>query len=265
MEPDVRGFCHTIWVFESETLEEMEENCRKAGDWQNDCRASWLAVHMESNWGAEKSHMELLNICGDSESCALTVLQMRTDPDIQIQLQLCDQHTGDQASICVQHSLQRWWRGETDADQRSTLKNVESRFTTELGWWIAAIGICNDNVADPCKGARPDVLEECTTAVTDLTTNKDNCNQMEKAWTPTPSQPLKATKTHIESDDPSSSSHSQPAPAHNPSHPRPGDSHQGTGMPAPDSRTHGHVPDGKPGGGPHRPPDQNGPQSPNSH
>ena len=262
LEPDVKGFCHTIWIAQSETLQEMEENCSKAGDWQSDCRASWLAVQMESNWGAEKSHSELLKICGDSESCALTVLQMRTDPDIEIQLQLCDQYTGDQAATCVQHSLQRWWRGGTDADERSTLKQVESRFVEEVGWWIAAIGICDDQVTQPCDGAQPAVLATCTAAAAELNSHEDQCSQMERSWTPTPSQPLNGSQGHGESGAQATTNHDLPPSAHNPSHPKPGDAHHGTGMPSPDSRTHGHVPDGTPGGGPHRPPDQSGPQYP---
>ena len=35
-EPDVRGFCYTVWASQIESQSEMEESCSRAGDWEGD-------------------------------------------------------------------------------------------------------------------------------------------------------------------------------------------------------------------------------------
>jgi hypothetical protein len=229
---------------------EMEESCNQARSWEGDCKAAWLEAQMSTDWGMDQDHHRLLEICGEHEICALEVLKTRTDPVIGVQLELCHDRASAHASACVEHSLQRWWRGSSDPDKRGTLIDIESPATDEVGWWIAALGICDSQAPDtPCEGVRMEMLEACTLAASTLGREPEGCNKMQLDRADpigVPQDQMAPPPTPMEA----------PPATDNPPQPEPGDGNIGTGAAAPDPRTHGHVPDGKPGGGHHPPPNR---------
>jgi hypothetical protein len=251
-EPGIQGFCRTVWAPTLGSLVEMEESCGKARAWESDCRAAWIASQMSTDWGMDQDHHRLLEICGEHQTCALEVLKTRTDPEIGTQLSLCNAHVSDHAEECVDHSLKRWWRGDTDPDMMGTLKALDSVSTDTLGWWIAALGICESKAPeDPCEGAREGVMAACTEAAASLKQEPEGCSEMQldRADPMGVPQDLLPPIGELPPLIPE-----PPSPEENPAQPPPGAGIAGTGVAAPDPRTHGHVPDGTPGGGHHPPP-----------
>ena len=245
-EPNIEGYCRMIWAPTLESQAEMEESCGRAGPWEGECRAAWLEVQMTSSWGAQQSHHDLLKICGAFEECALAVLKTRTDPSIQSQLRLCRDHTGDQASTCAMHSLQRWWRGQTDTQPIQTLRSIDTSLDEDIGWWIAAIGTCTETpIAEPCADTSGDLQTHCQTALEGLRSDRSDCSKMEMERAAAPPATGEASGVG-----PAAVTVPTTGPPSRPQAPPPG-----PGIGAPDPRTHGHVPDGVPGGGSHPPPD----------
>jgi len=247
-EPGIQGFCRTIWAPTLGSLVEMEESCSEARAWEGDCRAAWLATQMSTDWGMDQDHHRLLEICGDHEVCALEVLKTRTDQDIGVQINLCHTHANAFAEECVEHSLQRWWRGNTEADKLGTLHSIDSPYTEPVGWWIAALGVCETPPNEsPCEGVRSEVLSACSEAASSLKKDPKGCNKMQLDR----ADPIGVPQDQLE---PLPLVIEPPPPEDIPAQPEPGAGNVGTGVAAPDPRTHGHVPNGTPGGGHHPPP-----------
>jgi hypothetical protein len=267
-EPGIQGFCRTVWAPTLGSLVEMEESCGKARAWESNCRAAWIATQMSTEWGMDQDHHRLLEICGEHQTCALEVLKTRTDPDIGAQLRLCHEHVSDHADECVEHSLKRWWRGNSDPDMLGTLKALDTSSTETVGWWIAALAICESKSPQaPCDGTREGVLEACSAAASQLKQDSDGCNRMQLDRadpTGVPQDklpPIKEPTAPVIRPQPEPFVEPEPLilvpPIEdNPPQPEPGAGNVGDGVAAPDPRTHGHVPDGTLGGGHHPPPNR---------
>ena len=132
-------------------------------------------------------------------------------------------------------------------EEVGTLKALGSQYAETVGWWIAALGVCESQATGAaCEGVSGEVLAACTGAAESLQQEPEGCDSMQMDRDDPTGVPLDQLPPMQEP---------LPAPPeHNPAQPPPGAGNAGTGVAAPDPRTHGHVPDGTPGGGHHPPP-----------
>ena len=86
-QPGIRGFCLTIWAPTIEDPAQMEASCRQAGIWEGECRAAWLMVGMDTEWGRSRTIDELLDLCNGDALCAVAVLKMRSEQSLERQLE----------------------------------------------------------------------------------------------------------------------------------------------------------------------------------
>ena len=246
-QPGIKGFCLTIWAPHLESADQMEETCSQAGIWEGECRAAWLTSWMDRDWGRSQGIDQLLMLCNNDPLCSLAVLKMRSDPSLEQQIEYCLLHTDGYAETCVTHSIQRWWRGSTEPDPIASLSRIESQAAEQIGWWVAAIGLCqNPPFPQPCNRTEGQTNEHCLRVFESINEDPDICTQMEQSpealndlnLQGQPAAAIQSTGTPIGANVPITN-----------------------GISTPDPRTHGHVPGGTPGGGLYRPPESSSPSS----
>jgi hypothetical protein len=216
------------------------------------------------------------------------------DPDLATQLGRCTAHTGLHVEDCVGHAIQRWWMGDLSEAELMAGASLAGPYPEKMGFFLAAsvacegVGSCegaHEAVQMDCERHVENltrVPENCPSKEK-LPMHGDNPENFVDGGSPTSKEgpadesrapgtaqdPLPPEETRARSPGPEPSAGDpsvtqaslypsapqlSPSPSPPPSQPDPGPDPMGGGIPSPDPTTHGHVPDGTPGGGQNPPP-----------
>jgi len=119
---------------------------------------------------------ELLKACpADAGDCRFEVLDMRPDPDVGKQVQLCFENAGSFSGDCIAHSLERWVRTVPSAEEVARVAQLNVA-PDRIGQYIAAIKVCYGTI-DACVGT-PEVKAECASRIGELERKENICQRM---------------------------------------------------------------------------------------
>lgn len=171
---DVYGFCLVQWAGRGQGDRSVSEMCGGAGSWERECRVAWVTSRSveDSVWETA----DLLNACpSDAGDCRFEVLDMRPDPDVGKQIQLCFENAGSFSGDCIAHSLERWVRVVPSAEEVERVAQINVA-PDRIGQYIAAIKVCYGTI-DACVGA-PEVKAECASRIGELERKEDICQRL---------------------------------------------------------------------------------------
>ena len=230
----------------------------------------------------------LLDVCGDNAECAFELLEFRSEPDLETQLKLCIDYTGPFVQDCMGHAVQHWWIEDRTREELLAAAHWElaEPYPETMGYWFAASVACDERVV--CDEASDAVAVECERHKGSMTRKPHTCPTKEKSsmhgdnpdnYTDRgapdrgdvgPLDESRVDGTNGEPSPPEMTRELDPGPPPSPGPtnlspdpqpvspppltPDPGPAPPGGGAPTPNPSTHGHVPDGTPGGGVNPPP-----------
>ena len=282
------AYCMMEQVVFFTSLEDAASHCELAGEGASQCRHRWVSVQRANPDGYSRE--ELMAFCGDNADCAFELLEFRPHENMEEQIQLCQAHTAEHVENCVGHAIQAWWlAGVSEESFRSTAE-MASPYPEKMGYFLAASVVCSDPPVGDCQWAHPSVIAHCERHEDAMTRKPETCPSSVKnpmhgenpenftdrgtplaveqgptdetrvnggepdAIPPPEPRPLDPGPQSGPYDEASGSPTPQGVPQAPPPQPDPNSVDIGGGIPLPDPRMHGHVPDGTPGGGANPPP-----------
>ena len=296
-DADVFGYCMVEQVSNYSDLSEASDHCVLAGEWESRCRHRWVNIQLRTQSDLY-STKTLLEVCAENAECAFELLEFRSDPDLEVQLNLCMDYTGPFVQDCMGHAVQHWWIEDRSREELIAAAHWElaAPYPETMGYWFAASVACDERVI--CEEASAAVASECERHEGSMTRKPHTCPTKGKSSmhgdnpdnyadrgapergetgpldetqvdggagdplapemtrdldpgpspSPGPSNPYPDSKPPLPVGEPVLT----PQPSPPPAVPDPGPTDGGTKRPNPN--THGHVPDGTPGGGMNPPP-----------
>gem|GEM_PF-1228985 len=147
-DPDLYGYCIYKYAGGFPTIEDVNDQCSKAGKWEADCRHAWVAGRMARSSGVDMD--TLLGVCADNADCAFELLDFRPSNEVTVQMKRCLKHTGPHADDCTSHAMQRWYLTKPTAKDVAFVLEFETPYFDKVGYWVGAVVQCQG------KGACPD-------------------------------------------------------------------------------------------------------------
>jgi len=254
--------------------EDAAAHCALAGDGEGLCRHRWVSIQ-RANLTTHSTEL-LLEFCGSDTECAFELLEFRADSDMETQIALCQAHTGPYLEDCVGHAVQAWWLQGLDEETFKAGAVLDLPFPEKMGYFLAASVVCSEPSVGSCDWAHENVEPHCRHHSEAMTRKPETCPSTEKTpmhganpdhfmdgGVPQAEQmgplderrvsgdslePTPPDETRPRDPGPPPVAHSGPEDGAGPSEGPPDEGAQ-DGHPSPDPRTHGHVPNGVPGGG----------------
>ncbi|MSP55544.1 MAG: hypothetical protein EXR69_08075 [Myxococcales bacterium] len=154
--PEAYGLCVTRLVVSLRTVAAMDQACGRAGGWESDCHAGWVAeqgrvrpdrrvaLHTQA-----LTPIELLEACGPSADCALQQLDAHPDADLLAQIERCERLTGPFVADCAAHGVQRWARGYPGAAEVARVSAGTAAYAVQVGTFVGMVVACAPVGPDP--------------------------------------------------------------------------------------------------------------------